>query len=344
MHAVRWLLAAAFVCGTAYSTRADAISDFYKDKQVKLVISSAVGGGYDAYYRMIARYLGAHIPGKPTIVPQNMPGAGGVKAGNFLYAAASKDGLTIGGIQNTVPFEPMLGNDKALFDATKFNWLGSPSQEVAMLLVWHTVPVNTIADAKKHRLILAATGANSTPAFYARVLEAVFGIEIKLVVGYPGQTDALLGMERGENEGFPSAFWSSIKAVKPDWVRDKKIKFIVQYGLAPTPELKGVPFALDLIKKPDDKTLMEVASAQLALGRPMLAPPDVPKARVKALSDALWATFKDPAYRADCAKQRLECDDPVTAEQMRDILQRSYNAPKQVLARLRKINVAGRTK
>ena len=343
MRAFGWLLAAAFV-GGAVSAQAQDVGGVFKDKQIKLVISSAVGGGYDAYARTISRYWGKHIPGNPTLVPQNMPGAGGVKAGNFLWEAASKDGLTVGALQNTVPFEPLLGNDKALFDSTKFNWLGSPSQEIGVLTIWHTVPVNTIDDAKKHELILGASGANSTPAFYARVLQAVFDIKIKLIVGYPGQTESLLGTERGENEGYPSAFWSSLKVVKPDWIRDKKIKFIVQYGLAPTPELKDVPFALDLIKKPEDKQLMEVASAQLALGRPMLSPPGVPAERVKALRESLMATFKDPAYLADCEKQRLECDAPVTGEQMQDILKRAYDSPKPVLDRLRDIYEAGNKK
>jgi hypothetical protein len=169
----------------------------------------------------------------------------------------------------------------------------------------------------------------------------VFDIKIKLIVGYPGQTEALLGTERGENEGYPSAFWSSLKVVKPDWIKEKKIKFIVQYGLAPSPELKDVPFALDLIKNPEDKQLMEVASAQLALGRPILTPPDVPADRVKTLRDSLWATFKDKSYLADCAKQRLECDAPVTGDQMQDILKRAYGAPKAVLTRLRDIYEAG---
>lgn len=340
MRAFRWLLVAG-LAGMSVSAQAQSAAEFYKDKQIKLIISSAVGGGYDAYARVIARYWNKHIPGNPTLVPQNMPGAGGVKAANFLWEAAPKDGSTVGALQNTVPFEPLLGNSNALFDSTKFNWLGSPSQEIGVLTIWHTVPVNTIEDAKKHELILGASGANSTPAFYARVLQAVFDIKIKLIVGYPGQTESLLGTERGENEGYPSAFWSSLKVVKPDWIRDKKIKFIVQYGLAPTPELKDVPFALDLIKKPEDKQLMEVASAQLALGRPVLTPPNVPADRVKALRESLMATFKDPGYLADCEKQRLECDAPVTGDQMQEILQRSYDAPKPVLARLRSIYEAG---
>ncbi|MGE5537864.1 MAG: Bug family tripartite tricarboxylate transporter substrate binding protein [Gemmatimonas sp.] len=341
MRVCRWLFAAAlFVSGGP--VHAQSVADFYKGTQIKLIISSDVGGGYDAYARAIARYWGKHIPGNPTLVPQNMPGAGGVRAGNFLWEAAPKDGSAIGSLQNTVPFEPLLGNKQALFDPTKFQWLGSPSQEISVLTLWHTVPVNTIADAKKHEMILGASGSNSTPAFYARVLEAVFDIKIKLISGYKGQTESLLGMERGENEGYSSAFWSSLKAVKPDWIRDKKIKFIVQYGLAPTPELKDVPFALDLIQKPADKQLMEVASAQLALGRPFLVPPNVPADRVKVLRTSLMETFKDPGYLADCEKQRLECDSPVTGDQLQDILAKAYATPKDVLDRLRNIYEAGK--
>jgi tripartite-type tricarboxylate transporter receptor subunit TctC len=337
MRVFRLFLIAAFA-GTAVSANAQGVAEFYKDKQVKLVISSAVGGGYDAYARTIARFWGKHIPGNPTIIPQNMPGAGGVKAANFLWAAAAKDGLTVGNLQNTVPFEPLLGNKLALFDTNKFNWLGSPSKEVALLTIWHTVPVNTLEDAKKRELILGASGANSTPAFYGRVLQAVFGIKIKLIIGYPGQTESLLGTEKGENEGYSSAFWSSLKVVKPDWIRDKKIKFLVQYALEPHPDLKDVPFALDLLKdKPDELALMEVAAAQLTLGRPMLAPPDVPAARVAALRESLMATFKDPDYRAECEKQRLECDAPVSGDQEQEILARAYATPEKVLTRLRRI-------
>jgi tripartite-type tricarboxylate transporter receptor subunit TctC len=323
----------------AFPATAQDLSSVYKGQQLKMIVSSATGGGYDAYARTVARHYGDHIPGHPTIIVQNMPGAGGVKAANYLYNVAPKDGLTIGNLQNTVPFEPMYENKQARFDTAKFNWLGSPSKETALLLVWHTVKPNTIEEALKmnHTFILGASGVNSTPAFYARLLHAVFGIKIKLIVGYPGQTDSLLAMERGENEGYASAFWSSIKATKPDWVREKKIKFLVQMALEPHPELKDVPFALDMIKKEEDKQLMELGSAQLAIGRPMVAPPDVPADRVAALRTALEQTVKDPAFLADCKKQRLECDDPVTGEQMQAILKRMYNSPKPVVKRLRDI-------
>jgi len=323
----------------ALPAAAQDLTSVYKGQQIKLIISSPPGGGYDAYARLIARHMGNHLPGNPSVIAQNMPGAGGVKAANFLYTIAPKDGLTIGNLQNTVPFEPLYENKQATFDTAKFNWLGSPSKEVALLAVWHTVPVNSIEEAiaKNHTFILGASGINSTPAFYGRVLQAVFGIKIKLIAGYPGQTDALLGTERGENEGYASAFWSSLKATKPDWIRDKQIKFLVQMALEPHPELKDVPFALDMIKKPDDRLLMELAAAQLAIGRPMVAPPEVAPARIAALRKSLDDTYLDPGFLAECDKQRLECDSPVSGEQMQEILRRVFASPAPVVARLRDI-------
>ena len=339
IYGMIYALMAGMVGLTALPAAAQDLTSVYKGQQIKLIISSATGGGYDAYARTIARHMGSHMPGNPSILPQNMPGAGGVKAANYLYTVAPKDGLTIGNLQNTVAFEPMYENKQATFDTAKFNWLGSPSKEVALLAVWHTVPPNSIEEAIKmnHTFILGASGVNSTPAFYGRVLQAVFGIKVKLIAGYPGQTEALLGTERGENEGYASVFWSSIKVVKPDWIKEKKIKFLVQMALEPHPELKDVPFALDVITKPEDKQLMELASAQLAIGRPMVAPPDVATDRIAALRKSLDETFKDKGFLADCDKQKLECDSPVSGQQMQDILKRMFASPKPVVERLRDI-------
>jgi tripartite-type tricarboxylate transporter receptor subunit TctC len=322
----------------AHVRAADSIADVYEERQVKLIISSSVGGGYDTYSRAIARHLGDHLPGHPTIVPQNMPGAGGIKAADILYNVVPKDGLTIGNLQNTVPFEPMYGTKQAKYDPNAFNWLGSPNQEVALLLVWHTVPVNTLADARTHELLLGASGANSTPAFYARLLSAVFHLKIKLITGYPGQSESFLAMEKGENEGYSSTFWSSLKTTHPDWIAEKKVKLLVQYALAPHPELKDVPFALDLLKdRPADRRLMELASAPLSLGRPMVAPPGVAPDRIAALRTAMMATFKDPAFLVDCAKLRLECSTPISGEETQAVIERMYAAPPAILARLREI-------
>jgi tripartite-type tricarboxylate transporter receptor subunit TctC len=325
----------ALAASTAYA--ADPITAAYEGKQLKIIISSSPGGGYDLYARTIARHLSDHMPGDPVIVPQNMPGAGGIKAADYVYTVAPKDGLTIASLQNTVPFEPMYGTKQATFDPAKFNWLGSPTREVAFLLVWHTVPVNSLDDAKNHELILGSSGAASTPSFYARVLSSVFGLKMKLINGYPGQTESFLGMERGENEGYSSTFWSSLKTTHPEWIAEKKVKILVQYALEPHPELKDVPFALDIITNPEDKQLMTVASAPLSIGRPMVAPPGVPADRVTALRTAMMATFSDPAFKADCETARLECDAAVSGEQTQDIIARMYASPEPVLTRLRQI-------
>jgi tripartite-type tricarboxylate transporter receptor subunit TctC len=337
-------LAAALLALAAHPAAADAVADFYHGRQVQFLNAATPGGGYDTYARTIAPVLAKHIPGNPTIIVQNMPGAGGVVLGNYLYNVAAKDGLTIGLLNNTVPFEPMYKNRQAQFDAAKFNWLGSPNQETALLTIWHSVPVNSIEEARTHPLILGASGVNSTPAFYARVENAVLGTQIKLIAGYPGQTESLLAMEKGENDGYGSAFWSSLKATKPDWIRDKQIKFLVQFGAAPNPELKDVPFAPAITRNEADKQLAELASGQLAIGRPLMAPPGLPADRLTALQVAVRDTLKDPDFLAGCEKAHLECDSQVSGEEISALLKRLYAAPEPVVERLRKIYDAGNEK
>ncbi len=327
-------LALAGLLGGACVATAD---DFYKGKSINLVVSTDAGTGYDLYARTIARHWPRHIPGTPSINVQNMSGAGGLTATNLFYNVSSKDGLTLGLVQSTVPFESFLGNRLASFDPLKFNWIGTPGQETSTVIVWHKVPVKTIDEARQRGLTLAATGGASTPAFYARVFTELLGVPIKLIVGYKSQSDAFLGMERGENEGSAGTYYSTLKANKADWLSTGQLRILLQYGNAPNPELKGVPFALDLITKPNDRLLMEIASAPLALGRPLLAPPGVPADRIAVLRRSLDETFKDPAYLADCEKQAIACDTALPGEAVADILARTYAAPEEVRARLVKI-------
>jgi hypothetical protein len=343
------VLASALACGTALvlsalSARGQTPAEFYRDKQVKFVVSSSVGGGFDTYTRLIARHIQKHMPGGPAFVVQNMAGAGGIRAANFLYSVAPKDGTTIGLFQNSVPFEPLYRNKQATFDANALQWLGSPSQEFAVFTIWHTVPVHKIEDAKSHELVIGAPGSTSSPAFYGRVFQSVFGIRIKIIAGYPGASEALLAMERRENDGNSSAYWSSLKAIRPDWIAEKKIKFLLQYGPHPHTELEGVPYALDLIRDPVKREMMEVASAPLALGRPIAAPPGVPSDRVTAIRMALAETFRDPDYLSECATLRLECNEPVTAQTITDGLARAYNASPEAVRQLRKIYQSGDSK
>ena len=311
-----------------------------RTSEFDFLISSTAGGGNDISARMIARHIRAHMPGAPTFIPRNMPGAGGVTLANHLFNVASRDGLSIGMVQNSALFQPLYGDVKALFDIRKFNWLGSPNKDVGVLILWHTSPVNSIDDARKRGLILGVSGElNATPAFYARVLSKVFDINIRMVAGYPGQSEAFIAMERGENDGYPSAFWSSLKAVKPDWIANKQVKMIVHFGETAHPELASVPFADDLLKgEPEKREIMAAASAPLAVGRPMVAPPDVPAERIAALRAALDATFRSKGYLDECAKLNLECADPTTGADLERIMLRAYDAPAHVVKQIRELS------
>src|SRR5262249_39993063 len=226
---LRSLLIVAFTLVGA-SARADDVADFYKGRTITMTVSSSAGGGYDTLARTVARFLSKHVPGNPIVVVRNMAGAGGIVATNFLYNNAEKDGSHIGLLQNNTPFEPLYGTKEARYEPTKFNWLGSPSVETGIFVVWNTVPVNSLDDAKAPETTVGAAGVNSTPAFYARLLNEVFGLKLKVIVGYPGQTEAFFAMERGEIDGYSSVFYSTLQATKADWLPQKKIKAIVYYG------------------------------------------------------------------------------------------------------------------
>src|ERR1700692_4589047 len=223
--------------------RADSVADFYRGKELRLVIGASVGGGYDIYARAIAKHLGGHIPGNPLIVPQDMPAGGGLAAANHIYNVASPDGTVIGAMQNTVPFEPFFNNKQAQFDATRLNWLGTPTSEVAMYLVWHASKIQTLQDARTKEMIAGGAGAASTPVFYGRIFHTILGLKARFVNGYPGQNEILLAMESGEVEAMTSPFWSSIRTARPDWIPRHLVRILFQYGQRPHPDLAGVPFA-----------------------------------------------------------------------------------------------------
>ncbi len=325
------------VTTTLSVARADAIEDFYKGKTVSLIVSSSTGGGYDTLARLLTRFLTRHIPGQPNIVVRNMPGAGGIVATNHLYTLAPKDGTVIGAVQNNTPFEPLFGTKEAQYDPTKFNWLGSPSVETSILTVWHTSPVSTLAEAQKKELTMGSSGANSTPSFYGRLLNETLGTKLKLIVGYPGQNDALLAMERGELDGYPSVFYNSLVSTRPTWLPEKKVKLIVQYGAEKLAQLPDVPFVLDLVKNEEDRQLWRAAVGPIATGRPYLLPPGVPADRVIAMRKAFWDAINDPEFLSEQAKANLGADTPRTGEQIQDIIVTSYRSPPAVVERLKKL-------
>ena len=329
------------VCAMISASSAQAQDSPYKGVQMNFVVSADAGNSYDMFGRMIARHLTKHIPGQPTIIVQNMPGAGGMRATNWLYNVAPKDGNTIGLINNTLAFDPLYGNKLAQFDAAKFNWLGSPSKENALLVVWHKVPVKSIEDLKTRELVVSATGAGSTPAFFARVLSSLFDFKVKIIPGYKSQTEGFLGMERGENDGNASPFWSSLNSEFPQWVAEKKIRPIVYYGALRVPEIEA-PHVLDLLKDPEKRAVMEIAQSGLDMGRPTLAPPGVDPAKVAILRKAMSATFADDAYKAECKKARLNCASPSNGEELAGIVKRIYDSPKGAVAKISEIYMEGR--
>jgi tripartite-type tricarboxylate transporter receptor subunit TctC len=320
----------------------DAVADFYRGKTVSLIISTSVGGGYDTLGRAVARFLSRHVPGNPIVVVRNMPGAGGIIATNFIYNEPQRDGTIIGLLQDSAPFKSLLGMPEARYASPEFNWLGSPSAETGMLVVWGTTPVGSLGDARARDTTVGAAAVNSTPALYARLLNEVFGLRLKVIVGYPGQTEAFLAMERGEIDGYPSVFYSTLLATRPDWLPQKKIRAILYYGPDRHPELGDVPYASDLVTNETDKILMNAAFAPLALGKLFAMGPGVPPDRVAALRKALADTFADPEFVAENKRLRLGADAPRSGDEISRLIQRLYSAPQSALERLRGLNLTDR--
>ncbi len=331
------LLAAIFGVAFAPQARAQSVAEFYRGKTVSMIVSSSPGGGYDTLSRSVARFLGKHIPGNPQVVVRNMPGAGGIVATNHIAKAAPRDGLVFAGVQNNTPFEPLFGTKEADYDPTKLNWLGTPSIETGLLIIWHTAKIQTLADAQKMPMTAGASGANSTPSFYARLLNELLGTKIKIIVGFPGQNEAYIAMEREEIDSYGVTFWSSLTSTKPHWIRDGKIRILLQYGPEKDVALPDVPFGPDLVKSEDDKLLFEAAYAPLAAGRPFVAPPDIPAGRLAALRKAMLDTYSDPEFRAEAEKLQLQVDRPTSGEKLQAQISRVYQMPQRVVERLRKI-------
>ena len=316
---------------------ADPVADFYKGKTMSLVISSGAGGGYDTLSRTISRHIGKHIPGTPNMVPRNMPGAGGIVATKHLFSVAARDGTVMGGVQNNAPLEPLFGTKEADYDSTKLNWIGTPSLETGLLIVWHTSKFKTIDDVRKSEMTAGASGVNSAPAFYSRLLNELLGTKIKVIAGYPGQNDAYLAIERGELDTYGTTFWSSLTSTKQDWIKNKQIRILVQYGPIKEAELHDVPYGPDLVKNEDDKLLFEAAYGPLTLGRPFLMPPEIPADRLAAVRKAFMDMIKDADFRNEADKLGLQIDNPRSGEQLQADVERLYRTPANVVERLRRI-------
>jgi tripartite-type tricarboxylate transporter receptor subunit TctC len=307
---------------------ADPVSDFYKDRNVRLIISGESGGTYDTDGRLLAKHMAKHIPGNPRIIAENMLGASGRVAANYLYNAAPKDGTVIAILQQSVALGQALGESGIQYDAARFNWLGSPVRPDETLVVWHTTGVKSIEDAKKKEVIIGATSPTGMNYLYPKLANELLGTKFKIVTGYPGGTPIMLALERGEVEGRGSNPWSDWKARKPDWVKEKKIVPLMQMSLFKHPDLPDVPLMVDLAPNATARAVFELVTITGELGRPFLTAPGVPADRVKALRAAFDATMKDPDFLAEATRTQKEIH-PIHWEEMDTLVKRVLSAPKE---------------
>jgi tripartite-type tricarboxylate transporter receptor subunit TctC len=286
----------------------------YTGKSVQMVIGFGPGGGYDLWARTLGRHIGKHLPGRPNVVPQNMPGAGSFVAANHLYSVAPKDGTAIGIISRDAALGPLTGAAGARFDATKLSWIGSPTTETNICIAYHAARVKNVQDLFDTELILGDTGPGTGTRVYPKALAGILGMRFKLVGGFPSSSDVFLAMERGEVDGICESLDSVVNR-KPDWIPSGKIRILFQGGETPSPELKGIPFILDFARNTADRQALEFLYAGQGIGRPFVAPPALPPERLQALRDAFNATMRDPEFLADAQKQRLGVQ-PVSGEQL----------------------------
>jgi tripartite-type tricarboxylate transporter receptor subunit TctC len=313
---------------------ADAVSDFYQGKTVNVLIGYAPGGAYDLSARVLARHMGRHIPGAPTMLPKNMPGAGSLLVANYLYSIAPKDGTEFGIFGRTVPIDPLLGTQGTQFDALRFTWLGSISNEVSTCVAWHTARVKSATDLLSHELTVGAAGAASPSAVFPNLFNSVLGTRFKVINGYPSSAQSLTAMEQGELGGFCAWGWVPMQAIKGDWLRDGKFTVLFQIGLHKHPDHMDVPLVLELAKTPEQRQVLEFVVAPQTFARPFAAPPGLPADRAAALRAAFDATVRDPVFVAEAEKLKLE-PELVTAAEIESLLKALYATPAPVVARAR---------
>ncbi len=321
---------------TATSTTAFAqsdVADFYRGKTIRLVIGYGTGGGYDVYGKFFARYLGEHIPGKPTVIAQNMPGAGSRSAANWLYKVAPKDGTVLAVLGQATPADQALGQPGVQFDVRQFNWIGNMVDVNNIMMTWAESGVRTIEDAKKKAIAIGASGASSPSVIYPTVANNLFGTQFKIVSGYPGGGDINIALERREVDGRGSDSWASLKSNNPGWIKDKKVNILFQVGARREKDLPDVPLLADLAQNDEQRQILDIVSGDAAVGRPILTAPDVPAERVAALRKAFDDTMRNPAFQAAAEKAGLHFN-PVGGEELQKIVVRIVSPSQAVIEKV----------
>jgi tripartite-type tricarboxylate transporter receptor subunit TctC len=324
-------LCAVLAIGSA--AQAEDVAGFYSGKSIRLVVGVDVGSGYDVNARLLARHIAGHIPGNPTIVVQNQPGAGSITMTSQLYTSGPFDGTVIGAAFAGMPTIPLLQPSGARFDPTKLIWLGNTNRETHVTYVWHTAPVQTLAELATKELIMGAQAPGSSQVDFPLAANALFGLQFKVVAGYQSTSKINLALESGEVQGTIAA-WTTLKTLSSNWLADKKIKIIAQWALRKNPELPGIPNVLDLAKTDAERDALRLVMARLDIGRPFFLPPNVPADRVAALRSAFDATMKDPNYLAEAEKQKIDID-PLTGAELAALVEQVSRTPADTVTRVR---------
>jgi tripartite-type tricarboxylate transporter receptor subunit TctC len=323
----------AFAAALMAPAPAAAQADFYKGKTIDLVISTGVGGGLDANARVVARHLADHIPGNPTIVPRNMPGAGHIRAANFVFSQAPKDGTVIATFIPIFVLAQVLDRSKGIqFDPAGFNWLFSTSSSNTTVYVWHTSSVKSVEDATKREVLMGGTGVGSYTIMYPTIMNSVLGTKFKLVTGYQSTAEIGLAMERGEIEGRAGNNFNSIKAENGEWLRTGKIRLITQIGLDRDPEFPDLPLLTDFAKSDEDRQVMKLFSTDVVIGRPFVTSPGVPADRVALLRKAFDEMMMDPAYLDDSKKAALDVT-PIAGARVQSIVADLVHTPADIVGK-----------
>lgn len=321
---------ASLIAGPMAAAPAD-LASFYKGRTIQLLIGFGPTGGYDTYARTLARYMGKHIPGNPTILPQNMPGAGGLKVANYIYNVAPKDGTAFAIFARGIPMEKLLGRTAGhQFDATKFTWIGSITDEPSVCAFWHQSAVHTWEDMRTKAYKLGGSGVLTDLDIYSNVLHNMFHLKSRLISGFPGGSDVVLSMQRREVDGRCGWSWSSLAGIDRQMLEQKLVTVPLQLGVEKIPELGDTPHVLDLTDDPKEKAALRLIFSRQSMARPFAAPPNLPPERAKALRDAFDATMKDPAFLADMAKQKLEVR-PVAGVELDELVREVYGYPADVV-------------
>jgi tripartite-type tricarboxylate transporter receptor subunit TctC len=319
------LLGVLLVAGEAHA------DNFYEGKSITLVTSTGPGGTYDVGARALARFMPKYIPGKPNIVVQNMPGGGNMLATNYMYSIAPKDGTSFAVVNNAIPFQQTVKGPGVRYDATKFNWLGSTGAKNSGIFVWSSNPVKSIADLLNTEVTIGGTGAGSSLVVYPTAMNNVLGTKFKVVIGYKSSEDIALAMQRGEVEARVLAY-SSLMATHPEWIKENKVRFLVQVGIKRDKDLPDVPLMTELTRTEEEREILNLISLPVPLGQAYLAPPGTPADRVAILREAFNATMADVDFRAEAARLQLDLD-PMTAEEVAAVVNDTISTPPEIVAK-----------